>query len=86
MKDILTIITLLCLARFIFCNQTTVGYALDPVENDTVRIGTNANVNFSNGLTLCLRFFFHYRNIARIFSSDSVKLDLEDHRYSKKKK
>jgi hypothetical protein len=85
------IILLLCLARFIFCNQMRMGYELEPkygtssADDDTVLIGTNANENFSNGLTVCLRLNFHYLNSARIFSSDSVKLDLEDHRYRKKK-
>ncbi len=61
------------------------GYDIAPkygnsAENDYVRIGTTPSLNFSNGLTLCLKINFHYRKSERVFYSETLKLDLEDHR------
>jgi len=86
MKKVLGIIFLLCLTRLIACNQIKIGYILAPkygassADNDTVKIGSTSNANFSNGITLCLKFNFHYRTSVRVFYSDNLKLDLEDQR------
>ena len=86
MKNVSKIVLLLCLARFTFCNQIKMGYELTPkygsnsADNDSVKIGAISSVNFSNGLTLCLKFNFHYRTTVRVFYSDFLKLDLDDQR------
>jgi len=75
-----------CLVSSYFCSKVSTVYEINPFSlrsDDTSKLQfiANSNLNFSTGLTLCLKVKFYYRNMVRIINSDLLKLDLEDFRW-----
>ena len=69
-----------------FCSKVSTVYEINPFslrsdEASKLQFVANSNLNFSTGLTLCLKVKFYYRNMVRIINSDLLKLDLEDFRW-----
>jgi len=68
-----------------FCSKFSTVYEINPFslgsdEASKLQFVANSKLNFSKGLTFCLKVKFYYRNIARIIHSDWLKLELEDFR------
>jgi hypothetical protein len=75
-----------CLVSSYFCSKVSTVYEINPFslrtdEASKLQFIANSNLNFSTGLTLCLKVKFYYRNMVRIINSDLLKLDLEDFRW-----
>ena len=69
-----------------FSSKDSTVYEINPFslrsdETSKLQFVANSNLNFSKGLTFCLKVKFYYRNMVRIIHSDLLKLDLEDFRW-----